>query len=43
MSEPALDPAEYPGTPEYEEIYEERARRAYLLRLAMTEEMNEDS
>ena len=33
-----LDPHDYPGTPEYEELHEERARRAYLLREAMMED-----
>ena len=33
----SIDPADYPGTTEYRELEEERARRAYLLREAMME------
>ena len=33
-----LDPHDCPGTPEYNELFEERARRAYLLREAMMED-----
>ena len=36
-----LDPHDCPGTPEYEELHEERARRAYYLRLAAMEEQQE--
>ena len=36
-----LDPHDCPGTPEYEELHEERARRAYQARLAIMEEMRE--
>ena len=36
-----LDPAGWPGTPEYQELEEERARRAYHLRLAAMEELSE--
>ena len=36
-----LDPAECPWTPEGEAYEEERARRAYLLRLAAMEELQE--
>ena len=32
-----LDPHDCPGTPEYRELEEERARRAYALREAMIE------
>ena len=33
-----LDPHDCPGTPEYNELFEERARRAYLLQEAMIED-----
>ena len=33
MANLPIDPAEYPGTPEYEEIYQERHRRALQRRL----------
>ena len=36
-----IDPAEWAGTPEHQEIQEELAHRAYLLRLASMEEMQE--
>ena len=37
-----LDPHDCPGTPEYDEVAEERARRAYHQQLAAIEEY-EDS
>ena len=37
MTSLPIDPHDYPGTPEYEELHEERARRAYALREAMIE------
>lgn len=36
-----IDPHDCPGTPEYEQLHEERAHRAYLLRLAALEEQQE--
>ena len=36
-----MDPADCSWTPEGKELEEERARRAYLQRLAMMEEMQE--
>ena len=36
-----MEPADCPWTPEGQELEEERARRAYLHRLAMMEEMQE--
>ena len=33
-----IDPVEYAGTYEYQDYWEERARRAYLLRVAMMED-----
>ena len=41
MSGLPLDPYDCPGTPEYEELHEERAHRAYVLRLAAMEEQHE--
>ena len=41
MTSLPIDPADWPGTPEHQEIQEELARRAYLLRLASMEEMQE--
>ncbi len=38
MSELPLDPHDCPGTPEFNELFEERARRAYLLQEAMMED-----
>ena len=35
MTDLPLDPHDYPGTPEYNELLEERTRRAYLLQQAM--------
>jgi hypothetical protein len=31
MSELPLDPSEYPGTPEYEELFKERQARRHML------------
>ena len=36
-----IDPHDCPGTPEYEELLEERAHRAYVLALAAMEEEHE--
>ena len=36
-----IDPEQVPWTPEGQEYYEERARRAYHARLAAMEEMEE--
>ena len=36
-----LDPAGWPGTPEFQELEEEQARRAYYLRLAAMEGLSE--
>ena len=36
-----IDPEQVPWTPEGQEYYEERARRAYQARLAAMEEMEE--
>ena len=36
-----LDPHDGPGTPEYQELQEERARRAYYQQLAAMEELEE--
>ena len=36
-----LDPHDCPGTPEYQEVAEERARRAYYKQLAAMEEYEE--
>ena len=36
-----LDPHDCPGTPEYQELAEERARRAYYRQLAALEEYEE--
>jgi hypothetical protein len=38
MTELPLDPHDCPGTPEYKELFDERARRAYILREAMMED-----
>ena len=38
-----IDPEECPWTPEGQEYYEERARRAYYARLAQMEEQEEHS
>ena len=38
MTDLPLDPHDMPGTPEYNELFDERARRAYVLREAMMEE-----
>jgi hypothetical protein len=38
MSELPLDPHDCPGTPEFNELLEERAHRAYLLRESMMED-----
>ncbi len=38
MTDLPLDPHDYPGTPEYNELLEERTRRAYLLQQAMMED-----
>jgi hypothetical protein len=38
MTELPLDPHDCPGTPEFNELLEERAHRAYLLREAMMED-----
>ena len=38
MTDLPLDPHDCPGTPEYNELFDERARRAYVLREAMMEE-----
>jgi hypothetical protein len=38
MSELPLDPHDMVGTPEFNELLEERARRAYLLHEAMIED-----
>lgn len=37
MTELPLDPHDSPGTLEYQELSEERARRAYIIREAMME------
>ena len=36
-----LDPHDFPGTPEYEEVLEERAHRAHILAEAAMEELEE--
>ena len=36
-----LDPHDCPGTPEYEEVQEERARRAYYREQAAIEELED--
>ena len=36
-----LDPHDMPGTPEYQELAEERAQRRFYLQLAAMEEMQE--
>lgn len=38
MAELPIEPERWPGTPEYQALQEERAHRAYLLRLAAMEE-----
>ena len=40
-NEPPLSPEEMPGTPEYQALHEERARRAYRLRVAEWLELEE--
>ncbi len=41
MSYSSLDPEGYPGTPEFQEWQEERARRMWHERLAYMEEVDE--
>ena len=37
-----VDPHNWPGTPEYQQLQEERAQRAYYAQLSAMEEMMEE-
>ena len=41
MRDLPIDPHDWPGTPEYQQLQEERAQRAYFLQLAAMEEQQE--
>ena len=43
MPDLPIDPHNFPGTPEYQELQEERAQRAYYAQLSAMEEMIEEA